>query len=262
MTLAHDVAGAGPVVVLLHSSVGDRRMWNAQVDPLVAAGYQVVRCDFRGYGDTPPAEVHRDAEDVRDLLDDLGVASAAVVGASLGGRIAHEVAARWPDRVDALALLCPGMRAAPTTPDIVEFSQREEALLAAGELDEVAELYLDLFLGPDADEHTRAALRAMRRHSLAVQRAFGAAPTQPGAPVDLARVTAPTLILSGAHDLRYFRDIAAVLAERIPHARHVALPWAGHLPAVERPAEITALLVEFLAEARAARPQTGAPALG
>jgi pimeloyl-ACP methyl ester carboxylesterase len=51
----------------------------------------------------------------------------------------------------------------------------------------------------------------------------------------------------GAHDLEQFRLIARELAGRIPDARHVELPWAGHLPSLERPDEITELLVDFLA---------------
>ena len=56
MTLSHDVAGEGPAVVLLHSGVCDRRMWEPQWRPLVEAGYRVVRCDFRGFGDSPVAD--------------------------------------------------------------------------------------------------------------------------------------------------------------------------------------------------------------
>lgn len=86
MTLSHDVAGHGPVVVLLHSSVCDRRMWDDQWKALTDAGHRVVRCDFRGFGDTPAEAVHpyRDADDVLALLDTLGVGRAALVGASFG----------------------------------------------------------------------------------------------------------------------------------------------------------------------------------
>ncbi|MFD0560895.1 alpha/beta fold hydrolase [Kitasatospora saccharophila] len=53
MTITHEVAGSGPAVVLLHSSVCDRRMWDGQWDALRGAGYRVLRCDFRGFGETP-----------------------------------------------------------------------------------------------------------------------------------------------------------------------------------------------------------------
>lgn len=249
--LAHDVTGDGPAALLLHSSVADRRMWDPQVRPLADAGYQVVRCDFRGFGDTPAGRFYRDADDVRDLLDGLGIGSAHVVGSSMGGRVAQELAARRPERVDTLVLLCPGMKDAPTTPDILEFVREEDELLARGELDRVAELYVRLFVGPEADERARVRMRGMRRHSLDVQNAFGTPPRQPEVVVDLGLVSTPTVVVSGAYDLRYFQDIAEVLAARITGARHIRLPWAGHLPGVERPAAITELLLDVWARSTA-----------
>jgi pimeloyl-ACP methyl ester carboxylesterase len=63
----------------------------------------------------------------------------------------------------------------------------------------------------------------------------------------VATINAPTLVVSGAHDLQHFQNIAAVLATQIPKARHVHLPWAGHLPSLERPSEINMLILDFLA---------------
>src|SRR4051794_33940355 len=107
MVLAHDVAGHGPAVVLLHSTGCDRRMWDPQLPALVNAGYRVVRCDLRGFGQTPmPTRPYSNALDVADLLDLLGIERTALAGSSGGGRVALEVAARRPRRVTALALLC------------------------------------------------------------------------------------------------------------------------------------------------------------
>ncbi|MGC9668808.1 alpha/beta fold hydrolase [Planosporangium sp. 12N6] len=249
MALAHDVDGTGPAVVLLHSSAADRRMWDPQVGALLAAGHRVLRCDFRGFGDTPPARGYHDAEDVRDLLDYLGIEVAALVGASFGGRISQEIAARWPARVNRLVLLCAGMVDAEPSPELLAFAEREEELLAAGDIDAAVELNVRTWLGPDADERAREAIRVMRRHSFAVQAAFDGGPDAPRGPIDVTTIQAPTLVVSGAHDVRDFRDIAAVLAREIPKARHVELPWAGHLPNLERPAEVTALLIDFLGSA-------------
>jgi pimeloyl-ACP methyl ester carboxylesterase len=89
MTLSHDVAGDGPTVVLLHSTVCDRRMWDPQVPALVASGFRVVRCDLRGFGGTPvPDGPYDDARDVSELFGDGPV---ALVGASGGGKVALEV---------------------------------------------------------------------------------------------------------------------------------------------------------------------------
>ncbi|MFV0128169.1 alpha/beta fold hydrolase [Streptomyces sp. HMX112] len=250
MTLSHDVAGDGPVVVLLHSSVCDRRMWEPQWRALAGSGYRTVRCDFRGYGDTPAPDLpHRDADDVLDLLDALGAREAALVGASYGGRVALEAAARHSGRVTAVALLCAAVPGHEPSAALRAFDEREEALLEAGDLAGAVELNVTTWLGPAADEAARRRVRDMQRHAFEVQSAAPeVAPVDPGPP-DLAAVRAPCLAVSGAHDLPDFREAAARLAVQLPDARHVELDWAGHLPGLERPSEVTALLTGFLGRA-------------
>lgn len=252
MLLLHDIDGPAdaPAVVLLHSSVCDRRMWQPQWAPLLGAGFRVVRVDFQGYGQTPaPAESYDNARDVLDVLDHRGLDRVSVVGASFGGRIGQELAARWPDRVSRLVLLCAAMVGHPSTADIEAFAGREDALLEAGELDEAVALNVRTFVGPDADGETRALVAQMQRHAFDVQLA---GPDVEGSTVDydVAAITAPTLVVSGGHDVDYFIEIAEVLAGRIPGARHTHLDWAGHLPSLENPRRLTPLLLDFLTRVR------------
>jgi 3-oxoadipate enol-lactonase len=87
----------------------------------------------------------------------------------------------------------------------------------------------------------------MQRNAFEVQLAAGADVRQdPGPQIDLTALDMPVLIVSGAHDLDFFRDVAEHLAERIPQARHVALSWAWHLPNLQRPETVTELLRAFL----------------
>ena len=65
-------------------------------------------------------------------------------------------------------------------------------------------------------------------------------------PFALSSITAPSLVISGAKDLPEFCELARQLVSALPDARAVELPWAGHLPTLERPEELTALLTEFL----------------
>ncbi|MCW6008334.1 alpha/beta hydrolase [Micromonospora sp. CPCC 205371] len=246
MTLAHDLVGDGPALLLLHSTVCDRRMWDPQLPALAGAGYRAVRCDLRGYGDSPvPAEPYSDADDVVELLDTLGIDRVALVAASGGGLVAQEVAARWPSRVSALALLCTAMAGHEPSAALRAFGEREDALLEAGDVEAATELNVDTWLTPDATEATREAVRVMQRHAFAVQLAApDVAPIR--AEFDLAAITAPTLLVWGARDLVDFRQIATRLAAELPDARHVELPWAGHLPSLERPAEVNEILLDFL----------------
>ncbi|MGN9792181.1 alpha/beta fold hydrolase [Streptomyces sp. OZ13] len=268
MTISFDRTGQGPTVVLLHSGVCDRRMWDFQWQSLTDTGYEVVRCDFRGFGETPAeAGPYSDADDVLALLDTLGIRRAALIGSSYGGKVALEVAARRPELAAALVLLCAGQPGRPPGPQLRAFGRQEDALIEAGDLEAAVELNVSTWLGPEADDETREAVRKMQRHAFDVQLAAekefadaepaeGAAdgageaeagPAQPPEP-DLSRIDAPCLAVSGAHDVEDFRQIAAGLPALIPGARHVELPWAQHLPSLERPAEVTPLITGFLAE--------------
>jgi pimeloyl-ACP methyl ester carboxylesterase len=248
MTLSHDVAGDGPALVLLHAGVCDRRMWDPQWAALIDAGYRVVRCDLRGFGRSPAADrPYNDADDVAGLLSALGVSRAALVGSSYGGRVALELTARRPGLVTALALLC------SASPDHVpgdalrSFAEREDTLLGAGDIDGAAELNVETFVGPQAGEAVREQVRRMQRHAFAVQLAAEEV-ERIRMEVDLSSIKAPCLVVSGGQDLPDFREIAARLTERLADARHHELPWAGHLPGLERPDVVTDLLTEFLRE--------------
>lgn len=245
--LVHDVASTGNVVVLLHSSAGDRRMWDPQWPGLIAARHRVVRCDLRGYGQTPAAELPgNDAEDVLELLDELGILKAAVVGASYGGRVALELAARWPARVRQLVLLSAGSPFHPACDELNAFDEQEESLVREGDLLEAAELNVRTWLGPEASESARGLLRTMQLHTYEVQLAAERQVERLEVPYELSSVTAHTLVVTGEHDFRYFRDVGRDLVERLTDARLAILPWGGHLPSLERPEEVLALLVDFL----------------
>lgn len=246
--IAFDVAGDGPDVILLHSTVCDRRMWDPQVPALTAAGFRVVRADFRGYGDTPmPTGPFNNAQDIAGLMDRLGIEHAAMVGSSGGGQAALEMAARWPERITTLVLICSAMAGHEASAELRAFGQREDELLEAGDIAGATALNVDTWVGPAADEATREKVRAMQRHAFEVQLGPVADEVAPiRVETDPATITARTLLISGAHDLIDFHEIAVKLAGRIPGARHVELEWAGHLPSLERPDELNSLLVATL----------------
>lgn len=245
MTLAFDAAGAGRPVLLLHSTAADRRMWDPLVPPLAEAGFRTIRCDLRGYGDTPAADRPcNDADDVLALLDDLGVPQAAVVASSGGGRVALEIAARHPARVTALALFCSAAPGHEPSASLRAVWEREEALLSAGDIRAAVELNVGTWLGPAAGDEARQLLRTMQ------QRIFdlGEPTVEPlRHEYELSAITAPALLVTGAHDLPDFRQIADRLAATLPSATRLDLDWAGHLPTLERPDLATPILLDFLA---------------
>lgn len=249
MTIAYDVAGSGPTVLLLHSTVCDRRMWDPQVPALVDAGYRALRADLWGFGETPmPDRPYDNASDLLDLLDRLGTERAVVVASSGGGRVGQELAARWPERVRLLMLVATALAGHESSEALRAFDEREEALLEAGDIDAATELNVTTWLGPYADDAARDEVRRMQRHTFEVQLAGVAEVERIRVEYDVSDITARTLLVSGAHDLPDFTEIAVELAGRLPHARHVALDWAGHLPSLERPDAFNALLLDFLGD--------------
>jgi 3-oxoadipate enol-lactonase len=244
--LNHRVEGSGPVVVLLHAGVADLRMWDPQVPELVRS-HRVVRCDLRGFGgsELSAGAAYSDAEDVLALLEHLGVRSFALVAASYGGHVGLQVASAVPDRVERLVLLAPAAELLEPDDALRAVWAEEGRLIDAGDVSGATELNVRTWLGPEADEPTRDLVRRMQRDALDRQIAAGDVEAR-DLPTDLSRIGAPTTIVVGAHDQPTFRAVARELARRLPDAGVVELPWAGHLPSLERPAEITRLLLDAL----------------
>ena len=249
MTLHHLVEGDGPTVVLLHAGVADLRMWDQPTAALVAAGRRVVRCDLRGYGSTPlePGASYSDAEDVLALVQDLGLTSFTLVGASYGGYVAQQVASAVPDRVERLVLVC-------TAGDLVEPDARPARLLAgggptsqAGDVEGAIELNVATWLGPDADDDARILVRTMQRAAFDHQLAAGDVEDRE-LPVTPEVLAMPITMIVGAHDFDFFGDTARALRAMLPRAEVIELDWSGHLPTLERPDEGQKMLLDALAD--------------
>ncbi len=224
-------------------------MWAPQWDAL-AARFRVVRCDLRGFGETaiPPGPFSH-AQDVLALVDELGLEHAAIVGSSVGGRIALEVAALRPQLVRRLVLLCSGLRDWEWTEQTRTFGAAEDEAIERGDLAAATELNVRTWLSPGASEDVRELVRSMQRRALEVQHAAFTAEPHPGpetpVPVDLETIDAPTLVVCGLQDLPDFVQIAHHLAREIPHVTLVELDSA-HLPSLELPGRTTELLLQFL----------------
>lgn len=249
--LTFDDAGRGPAVLLLHSSVADRRMWRGQFDA-IAADHRVIAPDLPGHGESAlaPGPLNLTAELV-GLLDALDVDRATVVGSSFGGSVALHLAHAAPRRVAGLVLLCSAYDGVERTKDVEEFGAEETRLLEAGDVPGAVELNVRTWLGPDADDEARDLVRVMQRRAFEVQLAADSLPDPPyytDEEPDLAALDLPARIVHGSHDLDMFADIAAHLTATIRGARSVELDWAGHLPALERPAETAELLRTFIDE--------------
>ena len=254
-----EARGDGPPVVFVHSDVADRRLWAAQAEALGAA-HRVVLYDRPGYGRTPlPPGPFSEVEDLRGLLDRAGHERAAVVASSGGGRIAVEFALAYPRRVDRLVLVAAALRGWPSSAALEAADDEESRLFDAGEYEAAAELNVRLWADGTreagaAPELVRDYVREATLRSyelwLAAERKGEVGPAErldPPALERLGEIEAPTLVVVGAADQPDFLALADHLASAIPGSLGVVVPDAAHLLPLERPAELTRLLMEFLA---------------
>jgi pimeloyl-ACP methyl ester carboxylesterase len=253
--LHHEVAGEGPGVALLHSTVCDSRMWDAEFAAL-AERCQVLRYDFRGFGRSPmPAEDWSSVDDLRGLLDEVGMERPALVGLSGGAAAALDFALAEPDRVRALVLAAPAVAGLPWSEEVRRYGEEEDALVEAGDLDSAVELTLRTWVDgphrrPDAvDPAVRAKVGEMQRRAYELQ--LAAEPgeqrrLEPPAAERFEEVAVPTLVIVGDADVPDILERAELLARRVPGARKVVLPGVAHMVNLERPEEFLRLLVEFL----------------
>ncbi len=239
-------AGA-PVVVLSHSLGATRGMWDPQV-PALAERYRVVTYDTRGHGDSPapagPYTVDDLADDLLALLDRVGARRAHVVGLSLGGMTAIRLAAREPSRVGRLALL-----ATSAKPDPQGFLDRAVQARTGGTAP-LAPAIVGRWLTPGyAAAHPDLVARLETMIAAADDEGYASCCEAVGhfdAREDLARITAPTLVVSGAEDPALPPPHQQAIADGIAGARLVTVSPGAHLPNLEQPLQVTGELLAHL----------------
>jgi pimeloyl-ACP methyl ester carboxylesterase len=245
----------GPTLVYLHSATGEVPL--APVLEDLAETYQVVAPLFPGFGESEGIDQINDIEDavfhLLDLWDALGLSErgAAVVGASLGGWMAAELAMRYPSSTSHLVLVNPAGLFIENHP-IKEIFGRQPAELAedlfADQHHPMAEMMHQFQAVVDSKAEIPFDLMKPMLQSLAATAKVAWNPYlhDPKLLRRLYRVTAATLVVHGADDRLIPREHAVAYAEAIGGARLVDVEGAGHLLPLEKPAELAALIRGFV----------------
>jgi len=254
--LAWESAGEGPDVVFLHPGLWDGRVWDEQFG-VFSRSYRVLRFDFRGYGHSSrpePGKPYSHVEDVAAVLDARGVQHAALVGNSMGGRVAIDFALAHPERVGALVLAATNVGGFEETEDeakeYADLDREIEQAVQAGDAERAMELELSVWataLGTEDPAGARIRKIAFENlHVITMDEsrearladAFGGLP----------EIGAPVLVLAAEHDPPVFRRLSEQVAGRIPNARFTEIPNTDHVIPVRRADEFNRVVLRFLDE--------------
>ena len=258
--------GEGPAVVMLHGFPDTRRMWRHQVPPLAEAGFRVIAPDLRGFGDAPKPESVEAyqlstvvSQDVVGLLDALGIESAHLVTHDWGAQVGWTAAATHPERVTSLTALTAGplgnsgFASAKQMGDLwhIYYFQFEGAAEATLRADDWA-LFRDWCAGgDDVDRYVdRLSEPGALTAALNWYRA-NAKPVPPAeAPADPPLVRCPVMGVLAGDDAYLNPPQLRNATERIDRTdgswRYEEIPDASHWLTVDRPTEVTRLLLDFL----------------
>ena len=243
---------SGSRLLLLHGYASNAQAWRGVIDRLDGQ-FQMAAVDAVGFGWSTRYPAHpltgdAYAERLAAVLDALDWPSAHVVGQSWGGGLAQRLAVAHPERVDRMVLVATvdpsrtlwlgtaGLRLGIRFPWLARIAvaraQRFAARAAGVRAGELARGYVEPLRLPG----TGAFLdRFVVEHSTSSH-------------LDLARIVAPTLVVGPLEDRVVLPEITRSVAARIPGARYVALPGAGHSVAAEEPARVAGLIADFLGE--------------
>ncbi len=220
-------AGQGPALVLLHGAGVDLDLWAPQI-PAFATHFRVIALNLSGHGRSPMVSggVPAMADAVMDTLTALGIQRAAVIGLSLGGMVALEIASRWPDRVTHLIMAeaVPYVAATPLGQRLMEAAILPLRLIpphwlaklpakSMGAETEEAGLYVKTALAKMTAANTHRILRDALRYDGRKR---------------LSQITMPTLVMVGAANPATHAR-ARVAANGIPGALFEVVPNAGHI---------------------------------
>jgi pimeloyl-ACP methyl ester carboxylesterase/putative sterol carrier protein len=271
LKLSAYVLGQGDPVLLLHGLGGTKITWL----PLLGAlgqRHRVIVPDLPGHGESDKPRTDYSprfyARVIRRLLDALEIEQAVVIGNSMGGRIALELALRSPDRVASLGLLAPAVpgfrwryilgftRVFPTEWGGIPFPLREKWMEVV-----IRRLFADPSRLPES-AYSAAASEFIRIYRDPVARmAFFSSlrhiVTERPEPFysSLRRIKQPALVAFGEQDRLVPPRLGVRLAQRLPNSEYVALPGCGHVPQFEATAATLEVVGSFLASAPGGRPQ-------
>jgi len=230
-----------PPVILIHGAGGNHLYWPAEVRRL--SSYRVLAPDLPGHGKSEGSglqSVSSYAQALRDWMDALEIRRAVLVGHSMGGAIALQMAAKHPERIAALVLVSTGARLRVAA-DLLENTRHPTTFSNA------VGWILERSFGPEAPPRLveLAGSRMLETRPSVLYGDFLACDLFDISD-QLTEIRQPALVLHGSEDRMTPPRLSQFLAGSLPNARLASVPGAGHMLMLERPEAVAAALQSFL----------------
>jgi pimeloyl-ACP methyl ester carboxylesterase len=235
---AEDTGGDGAPLVFIHPGWGDSSIWSPVLTELDGR-YRTIRYDDRAYGRSPaPAAPFAPVDDLRSVLDHLGVERAGVVAHSGGGGTALALALASQERVRSVVLVAPGVQDYPWPADD-PYIREGARCFADRDRDGLVVLGLRTWARADPGPAARAQVNSAVTAMLAMGPVH---PSEPPVYGRLAEVRAPAVMVRGDLEYPMVTEAADRIAARVPGCQHVVIPGADHLLPLRAPAELAAII--------------------
>ena len=248
-----DTGGSGTPVVLLHAFPFNGQMWEPQIDAL-GDGYRFVIPDLKGFGDSDAPDERAGysmdayADEVKAIVDELGLDRYVLAGLSMGGYIALAYMRKYADGVIGLVLA--DTRAEADAPEGIEKRSNQQNQVAAdgtsGLIDGLTGALLSEDTRTNKSDVVKRVQAAMDNPAAGFIGALEAMKNRLDSTDSLAKIGVPTLVIVGENDAITPPDAARKLHEHIGGSRLVVIPDAGHISNMESPEAFNGALAEFL----------------
>lgn len=243
-----EIQGQGEPVVMVHGLGGTSNVWQAQAQAL-SRRFKVIRPDLPGSGRSRhegKLSIEGFVQELKALFDQQSIDTATLVGHSLGTLIVQHFAVKYPDKVSRLVLVGPVK--APADNGRQGPRDRAQKVRAEG-MEAIADAVVSAATSP-SEQVQRSIAPAMIREMLMRQPAEGYAATcealSEAQEPDQQAIACPTLLVVGSDDKVGPPAVARDIASRLPNAKLVEVPDAGHWLTLEQPAAVTSAIESFL----------------
>jgi 3-oxoadipate enol-lactonase len=250
--LAYDDVGVGHAVVLIHGYPFNRSLWTEQTEAL-ASRFRVVTPDLRGFGESDtsdgPVTMNRMAQDVAELMDQLGIEQAVIGGLSMGGYVALALVKQFPSRVKALVMADTRAQADTEEGKQTRHQQAKKALSEG--MAGIADAMLPKLLTPDTVSKRPEVVKRVRDMMLRTKPQGAASALLGMAERDdqsefISTIRVPTMIVVGREDAITPLADSEKMQSEIAASRLVVIENAGHVSNLEQPEQFNFALLRFL----------------